>query len=555
MRKLGFAIGLAAFCCLLVKVGTGGAPTAPARQADDVALDDHGPADEPLAAGRGTIADYGDAPDPSFPTLYATTSTSIPGQTGPFHLDVTQEWIGTEVTSTTTTESDALVVDQDDDDGPIVVMRAYTGGLPGPIGFVQVPVTIASGTQATVRYLNVAVDLNQDGVWAAYSYGGATLQEEWVAKNIALYFGPNETSILVHAPFVWLDPSISMSTDVWVRATLTTTPLDPSLFGDGDPGWDGSGPNAGFARGETEDWLVTPIVLAFQPEPPGRIPGSPPPPPPGPGPGPGGGPGPAPEPDAGAGVGEAPDEGTEHAPFPDIAQEPNECGPTSVADSLYWLGAANGFSDKLPGSPDDPGDLIDMIKDKMDFDDGVTDENFIAGKEELVDELELPVVTKHQDDGDGQIPESDWIVSELDDDEDVELGMTFDEGGGHWVAAVGYTTYPNGDIVVKVHDPDDGLDGDVYYRLGMRGDYPSLLDYPLLNVIDIVVSESYKLLGDLNCDGYIDNFDIDAFVLALTNPSGYESAYPHCDRMNGDCNDDGVFDNFDIDPFVAILTG
>jgi len=62
------------------------------------------------------------------------------------------------------------------------------------------------------------------------------------------------------------------------------------------------------------------------------------------------------------------------------------------------------------------------------------------------------------------------------------------------------------------------------------------------------------LKGDMNCDGVVNNFDIDPFVLALTDPAGYKAKYPNCDIMNGDCNGDGVVDNFDIDPFVKLLT-
>lgn len=61
--------------------------------------------------------------------------------------------------------------------------------------------------------------------------------------------------------------------------------------------------------------------------------------------------------------------------------------------------------------------------------------------------------------------------------------------------------------------------------------------------------------GDLNCDGVVNNFDIDAFVLALTDPQGYAELYPNCPPENGDINQDGVINNFDIDPFVAMLTG
>ena len=61
--------------------------------------------------------------------------------------------------------------------------------------------------------------------------------------------------------------------------------------------------------------------------------------------------------------------------------------------------------------------------------------------------------------------------------------------------------------------------------------------------------------GDLNCDGVLDAFDIDPFVLALADPDAYAAAYPDCDRMLADCNGDGVVNAFDIDPFVELLAG
>ncbi|MBL8877553.1 MAG: hypothetical protein JNG88_00410 [Phycisphaerales bacterium] len=62
------------------------------------------------------------------------------------------------------------------------------------------------------------------------------------------------------------------------------------------------------------------------------------------------------------------------------------------------------------------------------------------------------------------------------------------------------------------------------------------------------------VLGDMNCDGVVNNFDIDPFVLALTDPALYARMYPGCNIENGDVNQDGVLNNFDIDPFVACLT-
>lgn len=59
--------------------------------------------------------------------------------------------------------------------------------------------------------------------------------------------------------------------------------------------------------------------------------------------------------------------------------------------------------------------------------------------------------------------------------------------------------------------------------------------------------------GDLNCDGAVNTFDIDPFVLALTDPGAYEAQYPTCTVARADCDLDGVVDVFDIDPFVSFL--
>jgi len=52
----------------------------------------------------------------------------------------------------------------------------------------------------------------------------------------------------------------------------------------------------------------------------------------------------------------------------------------------------------------------------------------------------------------------------------------------------------------------------------------------------------------------VDFGDINPFVLALTNPAGYQAAFPQCDILNGDINGDGRVDFGDINPFVRLLT-
>ena len=49
--------------------------------------------------------------------------------------------------------------------------------------------------------------------------------------------------------------------------------------------------------------------------------------------------------------------------------------------------------------------------------------------------------------------------------------------------------------------------------------------------------------------------DINPFVLALSNPSGWQAANPGCEFLYGDINADGFVDFADINPFVALLTG
>ncbi len=61
--------------------------------------------------------------------------------------------------------------------------------------------------------------------------------------------------------------------------------------------------------------------------------------------------------------------------------------------------------------------------------------------------------------------------------------------------------------------------------------------------------------GDLNCDGYVNFFDIDPFVTALFNPAAYAAQFPGCDILYADLDGSGSVNFFDIDPFVACIFG
>jgi hypothetical protein len=98
----------------------------------------------------------------------------------------------------------------------------------------------------------------------------------------------------------------------------------------------------------------------------------------------------------------------------------------------------------------------------------------------------------------------------------------------------------------------------VYIRWAM-GTTNNSVTYCGWNIDDVeiwgVVTQPDWQVGDVNCDGDVNGYDIDPFVLALTDPGAYAAAFPGCDINNADINDDGAINGYDIDPFVAVLTG
>ena len=64
-----------------------------------------------------------------------------------------------------------------------------------------------------------------------------------------------------------------------------------------------------------------------------------------------------------------------------------------------------------------------------------------------------------------------------------------------------------------------------------------------------------SLVGDLNGDDVVDNFDIAPFALAVSNAQEFRNQYPavHNYAERGDVSGDGVFDTGDVQPFIEIL--
>lgn len=53
--------------------------------------------------------------------------------------------------------------------------------------------------------------------------------------------------------------------------------------------------------------------------------------------------------------------------------------------------------------------------------------------------------------------------------------------------------------------------------------------------------------GDTNCDQRANNFDVDSFIVALTDPAAYTQAHPMCSHLKGDVKVDGMVHNLDLD--------
>ncbi len=123
---------------------------------------------------------------------------------------------------------------------------------------------------------------------------------------------------------------------------------------------------------------------------------------------------------------------------------------------------------------------------------------------------------------------------------DVAEAEIFLRIGGYGITKAG-SSMPQ-EIYLGFGDEDDGLTGAAVHTASSLAD--------ALGVGCLGVAR-----GDANCDGDVNVFDIDAFVLALTNPGAHAAAYPDCPLLCGcDINQDGWVNTFDIDPFVLCLT-
>ena len=214
---------------------------------------------------HANLGDYGDAPDEQpagyaipfhnvvgkFPTLFNTTNSrfNLPGG---HTLDSSQEHLGKlesiEIDANDPTDPDGVenFINDDFDDGLV--------GFPCPTESPSLPsttlgfyVTIEPTAPPTTRYLNVLIDINNDGIWS--NSQNHLFSEEWVVKDFPINIAPGNSKVVSVPAFSY--PSSPLAK--WMRVSLTRIPVSGTFTDDGS-GWDGSGT---FNYGEIEDFLIT----------------------------------------------------------------------------------------------------------------------------------------------------------------------------------------------------------------------------------------------------------------------------------------------------------
>lgn len=116
-----------------------------------------------------------------------------------------------------------------------------------------------------------------------------------------------------------------------------------------------------------------------------------------------------------------------------------------------------------------------------------------------------------------------------------------------------FQDWPDFQIIRSELDIDsDGIVDEVITLSGSRcGDSPSMPESD--GNSNGIPDQCERRAGDMNCDGTVNNFDINPFVTAISDPSAYASQYPTCILLNADINGDGLVNNFDINGFVACI--
>lgn len=141
------------------------------------------------------------------------------------------------------------------------------------------------------------------------------------------------------------------------------------------------------------------------------------------------------------------------------------------------------------------------------------------------------------------VPFEDWTMS-YPGEEILQAEPGWE--GGQFPAEPSETASAPEDVN-QLRDPGifEDSDGSVYLIYTGRGE----------DALGLVLLQSPFLIGDMNDDGVVSFLDISLFILALSDPSAYETMLGIDPNIRGDANADGVIDFLDISGFITLLSG
>ncbi|MFC1781669.1 GEVED domain-containing protein, partial [Planctomycetota bacterium] len=213
-----------------------------------------------------TMTTYSTSVQANFPTVF--TDGRAAGPYGPFHNSPRSvAYLG----NTVTLELEADTGQDQDSVNNIAPLTNRSNQDAGDDG-VTTPVNMPHGkwttldyrvnvvTPNTNLYVNVWCDWNRDGDWNDDTTTNPTMTSskgmisEWAVKNQLLFNLPGGIYQLTTPAFLAWHPK-SAATNLWMRISITTVPWT------GGTGAGGSGPQAGYQYGETEDYLFEPTQI------------------------------------------------------------------------------------------------------------------------------------------------------------------------------------------------------------------------------------------------------------------------------------------------------
>jgi hypothetical protein len=172
---------------------------------------------------------------------------------------------------------------------------------------------------------------------------------------------------------------------------------------------------------------------------------------------------------------------------PDLGQGSMECSAVSTANNLISLAGEHGALDQLPQNT---RDLIEELKTDMQFNNGILNSNFKAGKDAFVARHNLPITTRRISN-----PTFDDLSTALNSGAGVELSTRMIQSAsgqaatGHTMTLVGANQSASGSQSAQVHDSASPTGADTL-SLG-KAQTPSgqeflVVEYPLWDGVVIV---------------------------------------------------------------------